>query len=317
MQRRFKAASLVVILAGLGLSLVACGQVSRLKATKSFKEANSMYRAQDYKRAAERYEEVIMHDPTFTSAYFYLGNSYDNLYKPIRRGDAENDHFLLKAIENYRKAAELEEDPAMRKLSLEYLVAAYGPDRMDDPNEAIPIVQKMIDIDPTETDNYFILARIYEDAGEYGEAESILLKARDMRSDDPVVWTQLASFYNRQEDFERTMEAWVKRAELEPNNPEAFYTISAFYEQKVRGDFRLTPAQKSEFIDKGVEAVNRAIELNPNYFEAISYKNLLLRQQALVEKDPKRQAALIKEADELRDLAIEVRKKRAAGVGGE
>jgi hypothetical protein len=34
-----------------------------------------------------------------------------------------------------------------------------------------------------------------------------------------------------------------------------------------------------------------------------------------MEKDPKKQQALIKEADELRQKAIELQKKRTAGVG--
>jgi hypothetical protein len=47
----------------------------------------------------------------------------------------------------------------------------------------------------------------------------------------------------------------------------------------------------------------------------VTYKNLLLRLQANMEKDPKKQQALIKEADELRQKAIELQKKRTAGVG--
>ena len=66
-------------------------------------------------------------------AYFFLANSYDNLYKPARKGEAENDALLTKAIENYKLAAEKETDPKMKKLSLDYLVAAYGPDKLDDP----------------------------------------------------------------------------------------------------------------------------------------------------------------------------------------
>ena len=77
-------------------------------------------------------------------AYFFLGNSYDNLYKPARKGEAENDAFLTKAIENYKLAAEKETDPKMKKLSMDYLVAAYGPDKLNDPVEAEAIVQKMI-----------------------------------------------------------------------------------------------------------------------------------------------------------------------------
>ena len=44
-----------------------------------------------------------------TVAYFYLANSYDNLYKPSRRGEAENDLYLERAVENYKLAAERED----------------------------------------------------------------------------------------------------------------------------------------------------------------------------------------------------------------
>jgi hypothetical protein len=54
--------------------------------------------------------------------------------------------------------------------------------------------------------------------------------------------------------------------------------------------------------------VKRALALNPNYIDALVYKNILLRQQANLEKDPKRQQALIKEADQLRNRAIELQK---------
>ena len=48
--------------------------------------------------------------------------------------------------------------------------------------------------------------------------------------------------------------------------------------------------------------------------EAIAYKNLLLRLQANLEKDPKKQQELLKEADRLRDQATELRKQKTAGT---
>ena len=44
--------------------------------------------------------------------------------------------------------------------------------------------------------------------------------------------------------------------------------------------------------------------------EAIAYKNLLLRLEANLIKDPRRQQALIREADELRDKAEAMRKAK-------
>ena len=49
--------------------------------------------------------------------------------------------------------------------------------------------------------------------------------------------------------------------------------------------------------------------------EAVAYKNLLLRLQANLEKDPARAAGTASnEADRLRDRATELRKQKAAGT---
>ena len=39
-------------------------------------------------------------------------------------------------------------------------------------------------------------------------------------------------YYNRQGNFEKTMEAWENRAKAEPNNPEAHYTVATYYWDK-------------------------------------------------------------------------------------
>jgi tetratricopeptide (TPR) repeat protein len=313
MQRRFTAVTLAAALAAFSMALAGCTQFGVLKARKAFKEANQLYQQQDYKRAAERYELVVQNDPNLSSAYFYLANSYDNLFKPSHKGEAQNDEYLKKAIENYRKCADTEKDAKLKKLSLEYLVAAYGPDKMNDPGQAVPLIEEMIRLDPTEPTNYFVLSKMYEDAGNYEVAEQNLLKAKEMRPNDSNTYMQLAGFYNRQGEFEKTMQALQERADKEPTNPEAFYTISSYYWEKAYRDFRLKDADKLKYIELGLQASDKALSLKPDYSEALTYKNLLLRSKALVIKDPAQQQALIKEADKLRDQAIELRKKKAGG----
>jgi len=309
----WRVASLAIVL-GLGLSLVGCAQVGKLQAKRAFKDGNMQYAQQEYKKAAALYEEAIAADPEVQYAHFFLANSYDNLYKPSRKGEKENDAYLEKAIQYYKKAAEVEKDAVYKKRAMEYLVAAYGPDKANDPTQQEPIVQKMIELDPQDVTNYFALAKIYEDAGEYGKAEEVLAKAKQARPNDPQVYLQMAGFYNRQEEFEKTIEALEQRASIEPNNPEAFYTISTYYWDKAYRDFRLKEPEKKAYVEKGVEAVDKALQLKSDYMEALTYKNLLLRLQANLEKDPAKQQALIKQADKLRDEALELKKKKTAGV---
>lgn len=318
MKTRIRTASVAVAVLIVGLSTVTagCGKYSirNLKAMKAFKEANDHYRASRWREAADRYEAVIAAQPDteaapdFLAAYFFLGNSYDNLWKPARKGEADNDAFMQKAIENYTKAAEQSKDPLIKRRAMEYIVAAYAPDKLNDPSQAEPIVQKMIQMDPTEPTAYFQLSKIYEDAGRYEEAEAALLKARDAKPQDPTVWSSIAGYYNRQGDFEKTMEAFGKAAELDPNNPQGYHLIGSYYQEKASKDFRLTPAQKAEYNQKGIEAEDKALALNPNYVEALVYKNILLRQQANVEKDPAKQKELLAQADGLRAKAMELQK---------
>jgi tetratricopeptide (TPR) repeat protein len=306
----------VALVVGLGVALAGCDQIGMLKAKMAFKSANTLYQQQDYRKAAQKYEEALEADPRLTYAYFFLGNSYDNLYKPGRKGEsAANDVLLTKAIDNYRKAAEVEQDPKIKRLALEYLVSAYGPDKLNDPSQAEPMVKRMIELDPKEPANYFALANIYEQSGNYDLAEQTLIKAREVRPNDPAVYIQLAGYYNRQGEFDKTIEALEARAQKEPSNPEAYYTIATYYWDKAYRDFRLREADKKKFVQSGVDAVDKAISLKNDYMEALVYKNLLLRLQANLEKDQAKQQALLKEADRLRDLAQEIRKKRAAGAG--
>jgi tetratricopeptide (TPR) repeat protein len=315
--RKFSTPAIALLVAGLSLVVAGCGQIGSLQAKMAFKDANTLYAGQDYRAAAAKYEEAIAADPELTAAYFFLGNSYDNLYRPARRGEAANDELLTKAVDNYKKAASSEQDPKIRQLALEYLVAAYGPDKLNDPSQQEPLVQEMIKLNPNEPTNYFALAKIYEDNGDYEAAEQTFLKAKEVRPQEPTVYTQLAGFYNRQGDFDKTIAALQERAQREPNNPEAHHLIATYYWDKVYRDFRLPDPEKRKYIEAGIQSEDKAIELKNDYFEAITYKNLLLRLQANVEKDPARQQALLREADRLRDQAQELRKKQQAGAAGE
>jgi tetratricopeptide (TPR) repeat protein len=313
MQSRFKAAALVAVLAVLSVAITGCGQLNMLQARKTIKEAHILYAQQDWKRAAEMYEQTIKYDPDQNQAYFYLANSYDNMYKPSRKGDPVNDGYLTKAVEYYRKASQVSPDPKTRTLALQYLVAAYGADKLNDPGQAEPLVQEMIKLEPTEPSNYYVLAKMYEDAGMYDRTEETLLRAKEARPNDPGVYMQLARFYNDMGEFDKTMEAHYDRVKVEPNNPEGYYTIAVFFWDKVNKDFRLKESEKRDFLNRGMEAANKALELNPNYIDALVYKGLILRSQALLEKETAKQNALITEAKQISERVDVLRKKKAAG----
>jgi tetratricopeptide (TPR) repeat protein len=303
-----RAALLAAALAVAGAGTSACNKINMLKGQMAFKDANAAYAANDYKKAIEKYQEALGKNPDLNVAYFYLANSYDNLYKPAKKGQAENDANLQKAVGYYKQASEKITDPKLKKLSYQYLVASYGADKLNDPSQAEPLVQKMIEMDPADPANYYALTKIYEDAGQYEQAEATLLKAKDARPQDGSVYMQLASFYNRQGKFDKTMEALNQRAANDPKNPEGFYTIAVYYWDKTFRDKSINDATRKEYIGKGLEAADKAIQIKPDYLEAIVYKGLLLRLEANMEKDRKKQ-------QDLRDRAKALQKAKTTGAG--
>jgi len=311
---------LFAVVVAVGVAATGCSQYNGLKAKRTFRDANGLYQGSDYKAAAAKYEQVVVLDQetldrfNLTPAYFFLANSYDNLYRSAKKGDPANDANMTKAVEFYKKDAEHDADPKMKKLSLQYLVAAYGPDKLNDPTQQEPILQQMIQVDPSDPANYFYLANIYEQNGDYEKAEAQFLKAKEMKPNESTVYTTLAAFYDRQGEFEKTINALNERAQHEPNNPEAHHVIATYYWNEAYKNFKLSEAEKRKYIQSGLDEVDKALALKPDYFEALTYKGLLLRSQALIEKDPGRQQALLKQADQLRDKAQELQKQKQAAA---
>jgi tetratricopeptide (TPR) repeat protein len=310
---RFVSAGSLALVLTVSVGAAGCGKYSwgALSARKSIKEAHELYKSSKWKDAAEKYADAAASDPSIEGAYFFQANCYDNLYKPSRQGEAENDSYIQKAIQLYKEAAEKEKEPLLRKRAMEYLVAAYGPDKLNQPDQAEPVVKQMIQIDPSDHTNYFALAQIYENAGRYDEAEQALTKAKELKPTDPTVYSTISAFYNRQGDFDKTVDALNKAADLQPENPQGYQLVAVFYWEKAFKDKRLSPAQQKDYIQDGINAADKALKLNPDYVDALTYKNILLRMEANLEKDPAKRKPFIDEADKLQNRANELRKKKS------
>ncbi len=322
MQARLTRAA--VLVGGLALSTAACGRYSysSLASAKDFQDGIKAYQKQDYKRAIEEFEGSVGSNPDFAAAgfaYFYLGNAHDSLFKPAKKGEAENDAHLEKAVEYYRKAIEklaksdIPQAAEFHKRSYEYLISAYGSDKLDDFTKAEPIAQELISIEPNEPSNYQALGKLYEDQAELDKAEEMFKKAIEVKPNDPAGYQLLAGFYNRRGEFDKTIEAFQRRAEMEPNNPEAWHTIGTYNYDKVFRDKQLSRDMQRKYVDVGIAAEDKALALNADYFEAVTFKNLLLRAKANTERDPAAQKRLIDEAERLR-LRAEALKAKQAGT---
>jgi len=161
---------------------------------------------------------------------------------------------------------------------------------------------------------YYQLAELLEARGDSDRADEVLESVRDRFPKSIRAQTAAAGVYNRRGDFERTIEALRAIAALQPGDPEPLHRIGTFFWDRVRADIKYAPATKLSYILQGIDAENQALALRPDYAEAMTYKNLLLRMQANMTMNPAEQAQLIAEADALRDRVIEMQRSVRASA---
>jgi tetratricopeptide (TPR) repeat protein len=65
-----------------------------------------------------------------------------------------------------------------------------------------------------------------------------------------------------------------------------------------------------QLIDEGIDDLKKAIELRPDYDDAMAYLNLLLRRKADEAATPDERAGLLKQADDFVEKAKEIKQKK-------
>ena len=106
------------------------------------------------------------------------------------------------------------------------------------------------------------------------------------------------------------VEGQTQKPPRDPLSPATYHRQAVEYWERAEKDTTLTPRQRLELIEKGIAAEDRALDLNPDYVEAMIYKNILLRTQANLTVDASEQQRLLTEANQLRTRAMELRKSQ-------
>ncbi len=326
------------------VALGGCGSVQQkwnmLKSRRAFKQANQHYANKEYQNAIDFYNTTLELDPNpdprvLVTTHFYRGSSHHLLYRPTK-DDPENDALLEAAIKDYEKAIELSKQHSgdfemlkpYQQYGMEQLAAIYR-DNLDDFPSAEGYFKALIEFDPKTPERYYALADVYE---RFHDPEELPLleqaiesykKPVDLAPSDPLAYRQVANLLNKYGRFDETMEWLGKARDVQATNPEGYYLIAVHYWDKVYRDPDLTNDQKKEYIGLGMTQLDKSLEIDDQYVDALIYKNLLLREEAKIEPNAKRKAELTAQADELRDRAMALREqqqaaeKAAAAAAGE
>ena len=158
-------------------------------------------------------------------------------------------------------------------------------------------------------DNFEATQRLLSVAGE-GEADALIAQAVRQRPKDPQVYATRAMMNARFGRLAAALDDWKKASELDPANPEWHYLMGVATWEALKAPEGLTDEQRREKIGRALASLDRAEALRADYFEALTYRSLLLRQQAALETNPATSKKLIAAADAARERAKEIVKKR-------
>ena len=222
------------------------------------------------------------------------------------------------AIEHFKNAVDL--DPKLVNARL-YLATAYAnqvipnvdtPENVQMAQQAIDEFQKVLDQGPSQ------------------EAKINSMKG-------------IASLYFNTKKLDQAREWHLKVLQVDPNDPETYYSIAVIDWTKAytprmaeRAKLGLKPTEplkdkktcealrdkNQSVVQEGIDDLTKAIDLRPDYDDAMAYLNLMYRERADIQCDnPDAQQADLKTADEWVTKTMDTKKAKAekaaqAGAGG-
>ena len=223
------------------------------------------------------------------------------------------------ALQHYQKARQIDGDsfPELDRMIGYSLIGLYVPEDTSTQNvrnadAAIVELRKYLRDHPDDRIAREALINLYLNANRISEAINYFRDWLKTHPNDLDAVRSVATLYSKQGDFNEALNWYEKITMLDRRNPEAFYTYGVVCYEKVAKNPPADIAERLAIIEKGKRALEQAIKLRPDYFESMVYLQLLYRQQAPLETDPAVQQELLAKADQIRNDAIAIVKRRKA-----
>jgi tetratricopeptide (TPR) repeat protein len=244
----------------------------KIRARADLKKGNSFYQQEQYAKALESFQKGLESDPDATFAWRSVGLSALALYRP---GDESprNQEIGNTAIDAFEKY--LADYPDDEKVP-EYLMTMYvNVKKFDD---AIAFIDQRIEEKPQQS------AAL--------QRAKINILTQSGRLDQAFQLVQQLPGDER---------------------AQALYSIGvSAWDRVFRDPGTLDYESRSRLVTMGMDAIKKALDIKPDYGEAMVYYGLLYRQKASLETDPEKRLEDERIAEEWRQKYMELRRKTQA-----
>ena len=222
-----------------------------------------------------------------------------------------------KAVEFFKEAKELDPDLMNARL---YLATAYASEYIP----GAPSEENKRHGDEAIAEYKLVLEKAHDNLSAIDGLASILYQMAGQPFDE--------------KRFEESKSYHQKHIALKPLDPQPYYSIGvidwalayrgntemradynkAHINKQVKDTDPLPPDVRTAYtqkynalVDDGIASLKKAIEINPEYDDAMTYLNLLYRRKADMVESTAERDALTKQADDLLDRVKEIKQKRA------
>jgi tetratricopeptide (TPR) repeat protein len=242
----------------------------RFEARIELKKGNSMYQQEQYSAALVAYQKGLKLDPSDTFAWRSVGLTALALYRP---GDdsPKNLEYAHTATDAFEKY--LKDNPEDAKVQ-DYLMSILVNSKQYE--KALAFVDQLQQQHPAEANDpkwnkYRVNVLIQ--AGRLEDAEKMALQTPG------------------------------------PDQAVSLYSIGVAAWNKVYNNNQIDFATRQQKVELGLRTLRKAVELKPDYFDAMFYLGLMLREKAKLETDGNARTADVDEAETWLKKGLELRKK--------
>jgi tetratricopeptide (TPR) repeat protein len=221
------------------------------------------------------------------------------------------------AVEHFKQAIALDGTNPNSRLYLataymsQWIPGADSPDNVRMATQAKDEFMKVLEQDPNNTTAIASLASLA-----FNEATSLTPDKKQAMFDEAAMW-------------------YHKLIQIDPNNKEAYYTLGVISWQRwypalqlARANLRMKPedpgplkdkkvkeelrTQYSAVIDEGMQNLQKALDIDKEYDDAMAYMNLLVRERADLVDSPEDYKKQVEVADSWVQKALDTKKAKAA-----
>jgi len=222
------------------------------------------------------------------------------------------------AVDYFKNAVQLDPDNTMPRLYLataymsQYIPGAESPENMQLAKQAKEEFQKVLEKNPSDTTALASLASLsYQQAQGLPDLDQKLKKLDEAKewylkliAADPQ---NKEGFYSLAViDWVKWYAAWTKaRQDLGMKSEEP----GPLKDKKVKADLQ---TEYGAVIDDGMKNLQKALNIDPQYDDAMAYMNLLIREKADLDDSPEQYKADTDTADKWVQKALDTKKLKAA-----